>query len=68
VRGCVADLSLACVALPNLTLCLLCDFNCKGERLQIVEIPRKREKYSKDPFVSFHFEELESYYWNRLFF
>jgi hypothetical protein len=32
-----------CVASPNLTLCFLCDLYCKGERLQIVEIPRKRE-------------------------
>jgi hypothetical protein len=47
VCGCAADLSLVCVALPNLTLCFLCDINCKGERLQIVEIPRKREKYSE---------------------
>jgi hypothetical protein len=47
VRGCAADLSLACVALPNLTLCFLCDLYCKGERLQIVEIPHNREKYSK---------------------
>jgi hypothetical protein len=47
VCGCDTDLSLACVALPNLTLCFLCDLNCKGERLQVVEIPRKREKYSK---------------------
>jgi hypothetical protein len=47
VRACAADLSLVCVALPNLTLCFLCDLNCKGERLQIVEIPRKRETYSK---------------------
>jgi hypothetical protein len=46
-RGCAADLSLACVALPNFTMCLLCDLNCKGERLQIVAIPRKREKNSK---------------------
>ena len=37
------DLSLVCVALPNLTLCFLCDLYCKGERLQVVEIPRKRE-------------------------
>jgi hypothetical protein len=43
VRGCAADLSLVCVALPNLTLCLLCDLYCKGERLQVVEIPRKWE-------------------------
>jgi hypothetical protein len=47
VRGCAADLSLVCVALPNVTLCFLCDINYKGERLQIVEIPRKREKYSE---------------------
>jgi hypothetical protein len=47
VRGCAVDLSLVCVALPNLTLCFLCDLNCKGERLQIVEISRKREEYSK---------------------
>jgi hypothetical protein len=47
VRGCAADLSLVCVALPNLTLCFLCDLNCKGERLQIVEIPRKRDTYSE---------------------
>jgi hypothetical protein len=47
VRGCATEVSLACVALPNLTLCLLCDLNCKDERLQIVEIPHKREKYSK---------------------
>jgi hypothetical protein len=47
VRGCAADLSLVCVALPNLTLCFLCDLNCTGERLQIVEIPRKREIDSK---------------------
>jgi hypothetical protein len=46
-RGCAADLSLVCVALPNLTLCFICDLNCKGERLQIVEIPRKRETDSK---------------------
>ena len=47
VRGCAADLSLVCVALPNLTLCILCDIYRKGERLQVVEIPRKRETYSK---------------------
>jgi hypothetical protein len=47
VRGCATDLSLVYVALPNLTLCFLCDLNRKGERLQIVEIPRKWETYSK---------------------
>jgi hypothetical protein len=48
MRDCTADLSLACVALPSLLLCFLCDLYCKGERLQLVEIPRKREGYSKD--------------------
>jgi hypothetical protein len=53
VRGCAADLSLVCVALPNLTLCFLCDLNCKGERLQIVEIPHKRENTLKEKTVVF---------------
>jgi hypothetical protein len=48
VCGCDVDLSLVCVALPNLTLCLLCDLYCKGKRLQLVEIPRKREKDYKE--------------------
>jgi hypothetical protein len=48
VRGCAMDLSLVCVALPNLTLCFLCDLNCKGERLQVGEIPRKQEKDYKE--------------------
>jgi hypothetical protein len=43
VRVCAADLCDVCVALLALLLCLLCDLYCKGERLQIVEIPRKRE-------------------------
>jgi hypothetical protein len=47
VRGCAADLSLASVALSNLTLCFICDLYSKGERLQTVEIPRTREKDSK---------------------
>jgi hypothetical protein len=38
------DLSLVCVALSCLTFVLLCDHHCKGERLQVVEIPHKREK------------------------
>jgi hypothetical protein len=40
---CCAFFSLVCVALPNLTPCFLYDIYCKGERLQIMEIPRKRE-------------------------
>jgi hypothetical protein len=46
VRVCAADLSLVCVTL-SLTLLLLYDLYCKGERLQLVEIPRKREKNTK---------------------
>ena len=33
-----------CVLLPSLTPYFFVKFNCKGERLQAVEIPRKREK------------------------
>jgi hypothetical protein len=40
--------SLACVAFPPLLLCFSCDQYYKGERLQLVEIPRKREKDSKE--------------------
>jgi hypothetical protein len=39
VRDCARSLSLVCVALPSLTFVLL----CKGERLQVVEIPREWE-------------------------
>jgi hypothetical protein len=53
VRGCAADLSLVCVALPILTLCLLCDLYYKSERLQVVEIPRKRENTLKEKTVVF---------------
>jgi hypothetical protein len=53
VRSCAADLGLVCVALPNLTLCFLCDLCCKGERLQTVEIPRTREKTLKEKTVVF---------------
>jgi hypothetical protein len=42
---CAADL---CVLLPTLLLCFHCDLCCKGERLQLVEIPRKREKRDKE--------------------
>jgi hypothetical protein len=53
VRGCAANLSLVCVALPNLTLCFLCDLYCKGERLQNVEIPHTQEKTLKEKTVVF---------------
>jgi hypothetical protein len=42
------ELSLACVAFPPLLLCFSCDQYCKGERLELVEIPSKREKNSKE--------------------
>jgi hypothetical protein len=32
-----------CVLLPSLTPYFLLNLKCKGERLQAVEIPRKRE-------------------------
>jgi hypothetical protein len=53
VHGGAAYLSLACVASPNLTLCFLCDLYGKGERLQVVEIPRKRDKTLKEKTVVF---------------
>jgi hypothetical protein len=47
-------LCLECVAHPSLTPCFFVNFKCKGERLQVVEIPRKRdiEKQSKTPWYS----------------
>ena len=48
MRVCAADLCAVCVALLALLFCLLCDLYCKGERLQLVEIPRKREKDYKE--------------------
>ena len=33
-----------CVLLPSLTPYFFVNLKCKGERLQVVEIPRKREK------------------------
>jgi hypothetical protein len=43
---CCGFVSCVCCS-PNLTLRFLCDLYCKGERLQVVEIPHKRETYSK---------------------
>jgi hypothetical protein len=31
------------VLLPSLTPCFFVNFKCKGERLQVVEIPRNRD-------------------------
>jgi hypothetical protein len=46
--SCAACLSLLCVSLLTLLLCFRCDLYCKGERLQLVEIPHKREKDYKE--------------------
>jgi hypothetical protein len=53
VHGCAAYLGLVCVALPNLTLFFLCDLNCKGERLQIVEILTNGKKTIRKKAVVF---------------
>jgi hypothetical protein len=45
---CVLRVCVLCVALLALLLCLLCDLYCKGERLQLMKIPRKREKDYKE--------------------
>jgi hypothetical protein len=39
---------LACVSFPPLLLSFCCDQHCKGERLQLVEIPHKRENNYKE--------------------
>jgi hypothetical protein len=43
VRVCALILCLVCVALPPLLPCFFVIIICKGERLQVVEIPRERE-------------------------
>jgi hypothetical protein len=43
---CVFESCVCCS--PPLLLCFFCDHHCKGERLQIVEIPRKWEKDYKE--------------------
>jgi hypothetical protein len=51
VLACVrvfAAILVLCVAFPPLLLCFSCDQHCKGERLQLVEIPRKRENTAKE--------------------
>jgi hypothetical protein len=40
-------LCLVCVAHPSLTPCSFVNIKCKGERLQVVEIPRKRDIVNK---------------------
>jgi hypothetical protein len=52
--ACVCCRFESCVhCFPSLNLVLLCDLYCKGERLQLVEIPRKREKNTKQKTMIF---------------
>jgi hypothetical protein len=44
--ACVLQICVCCS--PTLLLCILCDQYCKGERLQLVEILRKREENYKE--------------------
>jgi hypothetical protein len=41
---CLCVLRICVCSSPTLLSCFYCDLCCKGERLQPVEIPRKREK------------------------
>jgi hypothetical protein len=54
VRAVALILSLVCVASSSLTLYFFVNLKCKGERLQVVEIPRKQniERQSKTPWYS----------------
>jgi hypothetical protein len=54
VRVVALILSLVCVVSPFLTPYFFVNLKCKGERLQVVEIPRKRdiERQSKTPWYS----------------
>jgi hypothetical protein len=50
----VAAILVLCVFLSLHYSCsLCCDQLCKGERLQLVEIPHKRKNYSKEEIVVF---------------
>ena len=45
----VAVILVLCVfSFPPLLLCFSCEQRCKGERLQLVEIPHKRENKYKE--------------------
>ena len=54
MRGVAVISCLECVTNPSLAPCFFVNFKCKGERLQVVEIPRKRDivKQSKTPWYS----------------
>jgi hypothetical protein len=48
-----ATLALACVSIPTLLLWFHFDQSCKGERLQLVEIPHKGDKLEIKKIVVF---------------
>ena len=47
MRGVAVISCLECVANPFLALCFFVNFKCKGERLQVVDIPRERDIVNK---------------------
>jgi hypothetical protein len=53
VRGCAMDLSLACVALPNLTLCFLCDLNCRARDSKLWRFLANGKNTLKEKIVVF---------------
>ena len=53
MRVSVATLAFVCVAIPTLLLWFHCDQSCKGERIQLVEIPHKGDKLEVKGIVVF---------------
>jgi hypothetical protein len=53
VRVSAATLAFVCVAIHTLLLWFHCDQHCKGERLQLVEIPHKGDKLEIKRIVVF---------------
>jgi hypothetical protein len=53
VRVVAATLAFVCVSIPALPLWFHCDQSCKGERLQLVEIPHKGDKLETKRIVVF---------------
>jgi hypothetical protein len=48
VRDFAVTLALACVSFPPLLLWFSCEQHCKGDRLQLVEIPHERGISTKE--------------------
>jgi hypothetical protein len=53
VRVGAATLAFVCVVIPTLLLWFHCVQSCKGERLQLVEIPHKGDKLEVKRIVVF---------------